>query len=816
MSTNSGAMDVRAERLVVDGRVFGTEASERGMGRYVEHLITAFAAAGYQVVVLVLAAGDLLPARLPPSARIREIQTDDDPLRFTALLNRLLVEERADAYLDGTPFLPPVRYDIFACPVIAVIYDLIPMRYPGDYFGAAREGLHAYINGMARVKKADALIAISQLAKRHALTYLGVPGARAHVVQPPVAPEYILRAERPVRANADAPLVCIQGAHRSKSFPRAIPFLERLARRSGRAIDVIVPTISQSIAVEGARSDAGAPLRISASLAEQDKQLLQARSLAALHLSLEEGYGIPLIEALFLHKPIVCLGTEINRELLGLAGPECASAGVLMLDDLSLQAKETVERTALFVASAAHDQNFIERRAPLLRRLIELQIRAPSAAAAVLETAKRGFADWHAKLGVSIASPTEFARCGVSDYSLSLMRGTTQTRYVFLLGPAPQELELLTQTRLLPLDLLPLARPHLSGVLFHLAVSESLLRGFDAIATQSAEEDALIVHDAGSYLPGILMHAASTGDYRPVFARYLKGEESDLRMLSMSWLNAPTTHAALSEQIFLELDRNYRSAWLRAFRGRMVSHHPVFDCPPGNDGPEAGLTLLHPESEIRRRTRYLPMPIDARSNPAVFRFGQKIRWALGLSTHDVLLTCAGSIVCGKYLEQLARVVCRVSCPPASSGAGRLVLLLAGRVLEPDVMSSVRSAFESAGLLDRLLQFFESDESRFDSMLAASDVVVAFREQRRIQMSHSLVRALALGRPVITNEKSGFSSNAGVVVCRDDALESDLQCQVERLARSASARKEQSREAYRRYQNVHTVPAFFERLSPNNA
>jgi glycosyltransferase involved in cell wall biosynthesis len=804
-------------KIVIDGRVFATEASERGMGRYVEHLIRAFTHSGFEVVVLVASARDLSPERLPSGARAELLWAGDDARAFTGSLNQFLVAENAAAYVDATPFLPPARYDVFACPVIAVLFDLIPMRFPVDYFGAAYSTMQPYVNGIARVKKADAVVAISHVAKRHALTYLGVPSAQVLVLEPAVRAEYLeALANSPTSPARHAPLTCIQGAHRSKNFPRAIPFLERVSRQCGCDVEVIVPTHSQRAAAEGARADPGARIRISGAVSEAEKVRLQAASLAVLHLSLEEGYGIPLVEALLLHKAVICLDTEINRELLDMRSGGDAPPGALLLDDLALDQPGTLDRVERFLNGVARDQRFTGDRAALLRRLVDLQRSAPRVATDALDVACRRFVEWHTQLGMSVTAPSELGRCGVSDYSHALLRDPGENRYAFLLGSAPQELELIGHVRLLPIEVLPLVRARTKGVLFHLAVSDALLRGFDAVADQSTNRDALVIHDAGSYLPGILMHVAASGNYRPLFDRYLRDEPSDVRMLSVSWLTASPSHPGLSEQIFLELDRNFRSSWLRSFRGRMLSHHPVFDSL--SDGPECRTVAsgLHADSEIRRRSFYVPMPIDARASPGVVRFARKVRWALGLGPGDVLVTCAGSVVRGKYLQELANVVCRVNRNRADTTPRRVLLMLAGRVLEPDVLAGVRRTFETAGVSESLVQLFESDETRFDSILVASDIVAAFREQRRIQMSHSLVRALALGRPVVTNEGSGFSEGAGVLVCHDAAIDADLCRHLERLIGSAEARQHQSEAAYDRYRQMHTVPAFFNRLESSNA
>jgi hypothetical protein len=127
------------------------------------------------------------------------------------------------------------------------------------------------------------------------------------------------------------------------------------------------------------------------------------------------------------------------------------------------------------------------------------------------------------------------------------------------------------------------------------------------------------------------------------------------------------------------------------------------------------------------------------------------------------------------------------------------------------MAKIRSSFDGENLGDCLLQVYETDETRFDAMLLASDIIVAFREQRRIQMSHAFARALALGRPIVTNEGSGFADLKGVAICRDSALETDLVAHLNELVGSVSARRSLSLGARRRYREAHSTSSFFERL-----
>lgn len=712
------------KHIVVDGRVFATEAAERGMGRYVDHIASLLVAAGHQVTLLL---PPLTNGVLTRGAATRRLPEKAEPGAQTEALNRLLENLDADLYLDATPFLAPLRYDISVCPVVAILYDLIPMRFLNDYFAQGDEGsLDGYVNGLARVRKSDHVIAISSVVKEQALRYLGIPKSRVDVISPGVGAEYLPRAgAESIRArtgqNVRSSIVCIQGAHRSKSFPAAIRFLEELSIATGSVVDVIVPTVTQRSLVDSVRRPGVGQVQVCDSISEKRKLEMQSNARAIAHLSLEEGYGIPLAEALFLNRPIICIDNAINRELLGNGDP--LAAGVLLLDDPSLASDKDLASAARFI-DAADGLEFSVERAKITDSLAARQAEADQSLARVVARASVAFSDWHSRADLAIVAPTEFGSCGVSDYCHALMRSGAP-RYSVLLGPAPRSLLLLPQLRLLPIGVIDQVRRRSRGFLFNLAVSQSLLRAFDEIALRSGPSDILIIHDAGSYLPGLLLDAAGRGEWGPTLARYLRNETAETQALSEKWLREPPAQWAESEATFLLIDRQFRSAWLREFQGALVSHHAGFAAPP-KDAAAGILASLPADSVIRARTQYAPMPIDSRRTAGTARLADAFRWKLGLTQQDLLVCCAGSIVRGKYLDVVARAIARLDADSMAAGQpGAITLLLAGRILEEGVYMGIRNEFEGRGVATRIVQMEENNEARYDAMLLASDVVVAF-------------------------------------------------------------------------------------------
>ena len=103
-------------------------------------------------------------------------------------------------YHATTPFIGPIVPNFDAVPLVATLYDLIPLVYPRHYFGAAA-GRHPrvyyeygppplffLIRGLQLVTRAARVLAISASARDDARAYLGYPSERATVAYPAVDP----------------------------------------------------------------------------------------------------------------------------------------------------------------------------------------------------------------------------------------------------------------------------------------------------------------------------------------------------------------------------------------------------------------------------------------------------------------------------------------------------------------------------------------------------------------------------------------------------------------------------------------------------
>lgn len=159
------------------------------------------------------------------------------------------------------------------------------------------------------------------------------------------------------------------------------------------------------------------------------------------------------------------------------------------------------------------------------------------------------------------------------------------------------------------------------------------------------------------------------------------------------------------------------------------------------------------------------------------------RQALGLDPEDFVLTAPGLATASKRLDAVIRVAGRMAGADPS-----LRLVVAGGV---DPRLPLHAWADAAGLRDRLTLTGRLGLEDFVRHLAAADVVVALRFPSLGEMSGALMRALAVGRPVLVSSGStpALELPEGIVVPVDTGpLEEDqMRAVLERLRSDAPLR-----------------------------
>ena len=224
---------------------------------------------------------------------------------------RLLRACRAALY-HSTYYLMPYRPP---APTVVTLHDFIPYLFPQYYSRARRAAIHAATN--LAIRRADAIIAISQTTRSDLCRILGVKPERVRVTPlaadpffAPASPEEILDLRR--RYQLPEQYVLYVGSNKPhKNLVSLIEAFALLAREPARG-DLrllIVGTWDPRYPEARARvSELGLESRVRLASGASD-ELLRAHYVAAsvfVMPSMYEGYGSPLMEAMASGAPSVC------------------------------------------------------------------------------------------------------------------------------------------------------------------------------------------------------------------------------------------------------------------------------------------------------------------------------------------------------------------------------------------------------------------------------------------------------------------------------------------------------------------------------
>ena len=197
-----------------------------------------------------------------------------------------------------------------SAPIVAVVYDLAPLDHPDLHPQRDVDQLRRYVDDLRRVA---AVVTISQ-ATADALAGRGVPAGVVHVI-----PIGTAELPPPVRPAWDRPYVLTVGA----PVPRKAyaDVLRALTLLPGTDLTVVVvgPTGSEDPALEALAAELGLGDRYHRVGPVDDAELSgwYAGAAAVAAPSVDEGFGIPILEAQQSGTPVVVSDIAAHREVAG-------------------------------------------------------------------------------------------------------------------------------------------------------------------------------------------------------------------------------------------------------------------------------------------------------------------------------------------------------------------------------------------------------------------------------------------------------------------------------------------------------------------
>ena len=462
--------------IVLDVRCLqDTDYARRGIGRHALALLRGARAdkrlAGVRLVGLL---DPQLPDLLP------EAETLLDRVRTTAYTGALT---RRTAFVQ----LSPMTHDpLFVARLLhgpapikaAAVYDFIPLDAPDRYLADPERRLD-YETRLRWLRRYDAFLPISEATAARLRALVGVGADRIAVTGAPLDPAFIVPA-----ADADSPgsgqhLLVVGGEARKNPECAVRAHARSAAMQRDRVPLIVIGQDDPAWIAEQRRAAAGLGgrpdlVRAAAHVPEPELLRLYRDALCVVVPSRDEGFSLPVIEAMASGVPVLASRIPAHEELLGdpatLFGPDDDEALAVLLDRAAVPAW----RAAQVAANAGTWRRF-EAEAVADRFWSAV---AGRLAGSEVPALPRG-----ARPRLAVLSPLPPARSGVADYTASMCAELGKHAEIHLFTEAPGAPLPPGAASVAPLSALPFLDTRYDRVVgvmgnsdHHLAILRGLLR----------------------------------------------------------------------------------------------------------------------------------------------------------------------------------------------------------------------------------------------------------------------------------------------------------------------------------------------------
>jgi glycosyltransferase involved in cell wall biosynthesis len=339
-------------RIGVDAR----KLRDGGIGTYIRNLLTVFFGRpeGHEYVVFLLEE-DLgsLPRKGSPGEDVK-VRAGKYSVSEHWLLARAARRAHVDLYHSPHYTLPlPIQ-----CPAIVTVHDLIHVRFAR--FFPAGAGIYARTIARAAVRKARIVLVDSSHVREDVREILGVSTDRVRVVPLGISKEFTRRpaadSERFLqeRKLPSAYFLYVGARKKHKNIALLIDALERLPRSERLPLVLSGPAWrpTHPLAQRAVHAGVSSCIHFSGPLHDEN-ELALLYSGAALYVqpSLDEGFGLPPLEAMACGTPVLSSSAGALKETLGEAAvllppsePEIWAEAMTELLQNSLRREELIRR----------------------------------------------------------------------------------------------------------------------------------------------------------------------------------------------------------------------------------------------------------------------------------------------------------------------------------------------------------------------------------------------------------------------------------------------------------------------------------------
>lgn len=213
-------------------------------------------------------------------------------------------------------------------PTVMVTHDIAHVHFPDQIPRLVRTYYDYFVPRY--LKRAEHIITVSEYSKQDMIAHYGIPkekisvacnGSRAHIA--PVS-EVERRRTQAQYANANPYFFYLGALHPRKNLPRLIQAFDQFKAKTQSDVQLLIGgRFAWQTGPIKAAYDAAIhkdSIHFLGYIDDSDLPTIMGSALALTYVSLFEGFGMPLLEALHCEVPIICSNVSSMPEVVGGAG----------------------------------------------------------------------------------------------------------------------------------------------------------------------------------------------------------------------------------------------------------------------------------------------------------------------------------------------------------------------------------------------------------------------------------------------------------------------------------------------------------------